>query len=523
MKQLPWWSALALVTAGCSADAALFSGDEAPRDGDYGTYAPSPEPGGDYPGEPTAPPEDEAAFASLPPSQTDVYVFVPNPDRNTVTRIQVATLAVDTTPVGVDPQLVQTTRDFERAVVFNRGEDTISILDAVTLEQDRVEVRENFNDMRLSPDGEWAVLWHNRANERPDDPPVDGLQSFNEASFVHLETGTHVPMAVGFNPRMVVFTPDGTLAVVVADAYLATVDLTVSEPVPVLIELEADVQAAPRAEEVILAADGSFAWVRQFGATELLVVDLVDGEIATVPAGDNPTDLDLSADGTEAIALARGSQELWVYQADAPELSPRVVPLPSQAGYGSLVVDPVDERGLLYTTASLVERYAVWDRTTDEVRERPLVKPVDGIVIDPTGQSALVFHPPENGPDTEELFRDSWAITMVSLQDLRTNPLKLPAEPIAFANSTDGAFGFFIMEDQPLLEVLDYATLLHTERTLRSVPEFLGVLPDLDPFDADAPPAWVSQEHPLGRISFFDADDDTLETLTGFELNSEIE
>jgi hypothetical protein len=52
---------------------------------------------------------------------------------------------------------------------------------------------------------------------------------------------------------------------------------------------------------------------------------------------------------------------------------------------------------------------------------------------------------------------------------------------------------------------------------------FVGVLPDLDIADGDEPKAWVSQEHPLGRISFFDPDDTSLETITGFELNSEIE
>jgi len=513
MRHLLWW-----LTVACGADLGIRAdGDFSPREPTDATATGAPDDGV------TTPPPEEERFVSLPPSQTDIFVFVPNPDRNTVTRIRVDDLSVDTTPVGVDPQIVQTTRDYSTAVVFNRGDDTVSILDAITLDQQRVGVRDNFNDMRLSPDGRWAVLWHNRAAERPDDPPVDGLQSFNEASFVNLITGEHVPMAVGFNPRMVVFTPDGSLAVVVADAYLATVDLTVSEPSPELIELEADVQAAPRAEEVIVASDGSFAWVRQFGATELLVVDLDTGIIEEVPAGTNPTDLDLSADGAEAIALARGSQELWVYRADDPDSVPRIVPLPAQASYGSLVIDPSNERGLLYTTASLQERYAVWDRTTDEVLERALVKPVDGIAVNPTGQSALVFHPLENGPDTEPLFLDSWAITMVSLSDLRTNPLKLPAEPTALANSADGAYGFFIMDGEPLLEVLDYTTLLHEERALRSVPEFLGVLPDLMPDDDDAPPAWVSQDHPLGRISFYDADDDTLETLTGFELNSAIE
>jgi hypothetical protein len=39
----------------------------------------------------------------------------------------------------------------------------------------------------------------------------------------------------------------------------------------------------------------------------------------------------------------------------------------------------------------------------------------------------------------------------------------------------------------------------------------------------DTNTAFVSQEHSLGRISFFNADEDALETITGFELNAAIE
>jgi len=35
--------------------------------------------------------------------------------------------------------------------------------------------------------------------------------------------------------------------------------------------------------------------------------------------------------------------------------------------------------------------------------------------------------------------------------------------------------------------------------------------------------AFASQEHDLGRISFYDTDTEALETITGFELNGEIE
>ena len=517
--------AVALATTGCAASDLSASGPSFGfADTGYaytGTNTSPAPPAGDT--TTTAPPEQEDDFRLLPPAQTDAYVFVANPDRNTVTRVNVATLAVDTVSVGANPEIVLTTGDYRQAVVFNRGSDSVTLIDATTLDKRTVDIRENFNDMVLSPDGAYAVLWHNQARVGPDDPIPDGIQSFNETSFVNLQTGEHFPMAVGFNPRAVWFTPDGSLAVVVADAYLATVDLTVSNPSPDLIELVPDVLSAPRAEEVIVAPDGSFAWVRQFGATELLVVDLVSGEVTTRPAGDNPTDLDLSADGTEAIAVARGSGELYRYAADDPFAPPQVVPLPPNSPYGSLLINPSGNTGILYTNSSLTEQYGVWDIDQGEVRVRDLVKPVDGMAISPTGESLLIFHTYQDGADTEPLFSKSWALTLVEMSSLRENPLLLPDEITAYANSTDGRFGFFVMRFQPYLEVLDYNNLLHTEYELRSQPVFLGVLPDLVPDDGDGPPAWVSQEHELGRISFYDPDDQSIETLTGFELNSEVE
>ena len=72
------------------------------------------------------------------------------------------------------------------------------------------------------------------------------------------------------------------------------------------------------------------------------------------------------------------------------------------------------------------------------------------------------------------------------------------------------------MEGRPYLEILNYQTFVPTEISLPSVPVHLGTLPDTNI-------AFVSQEHDLGRISFFDVDEDALKTITGFELNSAIE
>ena len=61
-----------------------------------------------------------------------------------------------------------------------------------------------------------------------------------------------------------------------------------------------------------------------------------------------------------------------------------------------------------------------------------------------------------------------------------------------------------------------YQTLVPSEVRLPSVPVHLGSLPDTNT-------AFVSQEHNLGRISFFDTDVGELQTITGFELNSAID
>ena len=192
---------------------------------------------------------------------------------------------------------------------------------------------------------------------------------------------------------------------------------------------------------------------------------------------------------------------------------------------GSVLIDPTGQKAVVYTTAAPVDRYATWDLTSGEITLRSLVKPVETMAVTPTGESLLVFHTKEDAPDADSSspFYGKWALTLIALSDFRQNPLALPAEPIGYANSNNGRFGYFVMDGQKYLEVLDYRTLLPEEIELRSDPVYVGVLPDLFPEDDDEPVAWASQEHELGRISFYDPDDGAVETITGFELNSEIE
>ncbi len=507
---------LPLTLMGC-ADFELASSDEGGARGDTGNYAPGDGAGSDDGSDGSDyEPEEEDDFLTLPPATTDAYVFVANPNRDTVTRIAVPSLGVITAEVGVNPQAVATTEDYRTAVTFNQGSDDVSIIDAATLGVTTVAVRANYNSMVMSPDGAWVAVYHDE--DRGDEGGSSGAQSFNEVSFVRLADASHHPMVVGFNPREIQFTQDGNLAVVVSDAYLALVDLTAENPVPARIQIAEDLLDPPVAEEVLLSPTGDYALVRQFGATELVVVDLITHDVQRVDVGANPTDLDATPDGSQAVAVSRDDNQLWVYDLADPFGTPQIIDLPSGEVFGSLVMSPDGSKALLYSTASGRSRYGSWQRSDDSIAVHSLVKPVSGLRVSPTGGTALVFHNKgENGDvDTDSPFYNEWALTLVALSDFFSNPLRLPNAPTAFSSTEDGETGFFIMETEPYLEVIDFDTLLYDEVQLKSSPVHLGVLPETTT-------AFVSQEHELGRISFYDAATQQLQTITGFELNAGID
>ena len=236
-----------LATSGCS-DFDLAMSDEAgywdsgAAAMDYGSEEPDGGDDGDYGS------EDEGDFLALAPATTDAYVFVANPSRDTVTRIAVPQLSVITAEVGANPQVVATTDDYATAVTFNQGSDDVSIIDATSLEVSTVDVRDDFNNLVMSPDGRWVACYHDQSVDT-EEGTGDGAQSYNEVSFVRLDDQSHHPMVVGFNPREIQFTADGTKAVVVSDAYLALVDLTADAPTPNRIQIADDLLDPPLAEE----------------------------------------------------------------------------------------------------------------------------------------------------------------------------------------------------------------------------------------------------------------------------------
>ena len=462
--------------------------------------------------------ENETSTPLLLPATTNQYVFVANPDRNTVTRIDVESLQVLTADVGVNPILVETSADFSKAITFNAGSDSISIINSLTMEVTDISIRANLNQMKMSTDGTWVICYHD-INGVGGGRNSGGAISFNAISIVNLETFEHTEAVVGSHPHDIQFTDDSSLAVVISDDYLAAIDFSQESIVPKRIAIADDLVNPPRAEEVLLDPAGRYALVRQYAVDQLVLVDLQveQDAVSMLDVGANPTDMDVSADGSKAFVVARVAKEIWTYDLDDPTIDPEIIPLPENEVFGSLLLSPDGSQGLLYSTASGQATMGIWDRDTDEVTVRGLVKPVSSIEINPTSDTAIVFHPQENGDiDSSSPFYNKFAISLVSLDDLFSSSYQLANEPSAFAHTPDGRMGFYTMANMPYLEILNYESFVPNEILLPSNPIHLGSLPDTNT-------VFISQEHNLGRISFYESEEEKLQTITGFELNAAIE
>ena len=462
--------------------------------------------------------ETEESAPLLLPATTNAYVFVANPDRNTVTRIEVESLTVMTAEVGVNPILVETSSDYRLAVTFNEGSNSLSVIDSETLSVQDVEVRGNLNNMKLSPDGNWVVCYHDLNGENGG-VGTGGAISYNAISIVNLDTLEHVEAMAGAFPKDVQFSADSSLAVVISDDYVSTIDFSTGTPVLRRIPIAEDLVNPPLAEEVLLDPQGRYAIVRQYGVDQLVLVDLqsADNPVSMLDVGANPTDMDVSPDGTQAMVVSRVSKEIWVYDLQDPTLAPDVFALPAEDVFGSLLLSEDGTQGILYSTASGQSRIGVWRRGDNDIVVRGTTKPVSGVDMSPDSQTAILFHPRENGDiDSTSYFYNRYGISLLAMEDLFTSSYQLTAETDSFTSTPDGRYGLYTMKDRPYVEVLDYQTFVPDEIELPSIPVHLGSLPDTNT-------VFISQEHELGRISFFDPLEDNLKTITGFELNAVVE
>jgi hypothetical protein len=196
---------------------------------------------------------------------------------------------------------------------------------------------------------------------------------------------------------------------------------------------------------------------------------------------------------------------------------------------GSLVVSEDGKRGLLFTNATLDERITVieLDQPGFPHRTFPLQKSVLSVGFDSTGTKAIILHARAPGdPDTAQSFdeyidrKPGYSVFDVAsgfskLQITEVNPKHFtfsvggPGRAYVTLDGGD-AEGAFIAVQQIELDSGVVRTI-----ELGSPPDAIGTLPESNKI-------FVSQRHPLGRVTFIDIITNEVRTLTGFDLNSQI-
>ena len=146
------------------------------------------------------------------------------------------------------------------------------------------------------------------------------------------------------------------------------------------------------------------------------------------------------------------------------------------------------------------------------------------MALAPDGTAALVLHnkiPGDPGPldDMQTQLDKRYGFSLVDLESLFVKLQITESDPGAFAFSPDERAAYLILADldtgQRDIAVLDLGSFIVGSLQVGSHPVEIGPV-------AATNRIYVSQEHPLGRVSFIDVPTAQLRTVTGFQLNSQV-
>jgi hypothetical protein len=519
--------------------------------------------GGGSSGAAALPAETKTESNYQSPVATGNVVWIANPTSGLVAYIDAATFDVSTVEAGDGPTYLAAVPDptDDVAIVINvLSQDATLLRDHLgTLSATTFPSTADANSWAVSTSGRWAIAWTNATLITTTDP----TQGFQDIAVLDL-SGARPPqnLSVGYRPSQVAFSGDESRAFAVTQDGISVVDLlggtqptvisnfplnapvapTVETPpdasspdgspdAPVNESQTDDAGAGSATPDVSFTPDGSYALVRTDGVPAITVISLAQGVSTAVPLASPPTDLDMSPDGTFALAVLRDNSA--VVTLPIPEIFDDPTSFTTTTITGEIVGRAIitqktasGQFALLFTTAAPIERLTVLTlQPTPTYRTIVLHGPVLAVFPTEDAQNAIVLHsiPPDPAANVEGAF----SVVPISA-DLPAKIQSLPAPPTAVAlaptsdhalisisDPTTNTYGFYIAL-MPSLQVVNY--------TLASPPIAVGIA-------AGASRGYVAQDYSEGRITFVDLGTEDCDaqspceearTITGFDLNSRV-
>lgn len=544
-------AAAAGTLGGCGSDSATSpQANDGPR---FFTDAGSASDVGAFPGADAGlPPEVEEQRAFETPQAGSRFVYVANPRRDNVAVIDSRTLAIQSVEAGDGPTYLVTVpeRDgtpVDEALVVNANANTATVVRTSATGVSttaQMPVVAGANAIAVAPNGHYAVVYLDTS--RPNQGVPAG--SFQEVAVLRLDPGMErgLLLSVGFRPVSVVFSADGQTGFVITEdgvSILRFASLTGPALVPtvsfyddrVVTPIDAGMSDAgvpisrdARALDVSVTRDGRYAIARFAGTTAMRVIDLMQRTGQTVDLGTEITDLDVSPDGTFALAALRGESRVLRIPIPAGFSDASVrrsIDLPGEV-VGSVTMSPDGARALVYSTAAMTERATLLDLAGAEAPAvLRLRKTVRAVAFAPGGGSALIVHGrsegsvTEPGIDLETQIDRSFGYSVLNVAERFTRLQLTSADVGPFALVPGGSHAFVLLRDDArrvaLTQRITLASLTIQDIALGSPPVSVGAVPATER-------AFIGQDHPEGRITFIDWNTGTQQSITGFELNSRI-
>jgi len=554
---------LALSSAACD-DGLLKSGDS--REASIGGFGTAPadqpaSPGGlNNAGESNDPieqPEIEREDTFRAPVVTGKYVWSANPASGRVAIIDAETYEIRAAEAGLRPTFIAAVGNAgsaQRALVINTGSDNATLLELAAsgeLRTETIGLHQGADSWSVGPSGRHAIAWtDSRKATNPD--PTDGFQDITVIELPEDGRAVSTRLTVGYRPTAFAFDAAGRRAFGITQDGISVLEL---EPGAARLSRLVTLPSTSRLQpDVSVTPDGSRALARLEGSPVLFDIDLASGQMRELDLGGNLTDLDLSADGTRAVAVLQrttgdapdldadagagsgdagaGSGDAGSSDAGAPvpagEVS-RAVFIPIPAGLGdaslrqtlssaetfrSVSLSADGAHAVLFTTARASSRVTLVGPDLS-ARNAELIAPVRAVFVTADGAHAIALQDPPAGSVKKGAF------SVLSLASVRAPKLvasDAPAVAVALpagsseralvtvSNPATGSFGTYLVRTANLQ--VDFSSL-------SSEPLASGTVPG-------AQKGFVAQVHPEGRITFIDLNDGAGREITGFELSSKV-
>jgi len=352
-----------------------------------------------------------------------------------------------------------------------------------------------------------AVAYLDYAGE---DIEVSGVLNLTEVLFVDLESGTTSSKSVGFSASNVLFTSDGSEAVVLSRSQVVVVDLTV-EPYEtrVTFHLTLDADQEVDALGAALTPDDRYLLMSVVGSADLYVMDLEEEAINIVDLAAAPAAMavDETADRTVLVYANRAQADLMdhqVFDVETVELDePCTALVPAGGG-----------RMLAYNDSAATHDVYRLDASTGEVEEYRVPNPVTDVQVAPGGAYAVALQRDEwtgSGSSIDTYYDEHWVASLLDLAGDDHVDLLLGSEPVglAFTEGGSGApYALLLLSGLDALVEIDLWNAQDSTLELPAPATGIGATADGR--------FWITHDRALGLVTLLDPEDDSMTQISGF-------